>query len=208
MREGLRRLSPGLLDVGLAVTVLGSTLIWIAAQSPFTGGGLAGFDVFAAVLVVAASFPLVWRRRAPLAVLLIIAGAAGGVRVHGLPRRARRAAHRSRLLRLGSGRAKAGHRCGSFRHDRRHAGDRPECPRGDLGLPVEGLVGVGTLAGVADPARQGRCQPSAVDGARPRRGRTRRGRGRTLTNLTVSSTTWSPMRWGSWSSKRGRGGVC
>ena len=77
MREALRRVSPGLLDVGLAATVLGITLGWIAAQSPLTGGGLAGFDAFAVALVATASVPLVWRRRAPLAVLLIVAGATG-----------------------------------------------------------------------------------------------------------------------------------
>ena len=75
MRERLPQVSPRLLDVGLAATVLGVTLVWIAAQSPLTGGGLAGFDAFAAALVVAASVPLVWRRRAPLAVLLIVAAA-------------------------------------------------------------------------------------------------------------------------------------
>jgi signal transduction histidine kinase len=77
MRERLRRVNPRLLDVGLAATVLGITLAWIAAQSPLTGGGLAGFDAFAAALVAAACVPLVWRRRAPLAVLLIVAGATG-----------------------------------------------------------------------------------------------------------------------------------
>ena len=75
MWERLRRVSPRLLDVGLAATVLAVTLVWIAAQSPLTGGGLAGFDAFAAALVSTASVPLVWRRRAPLVVLLIVAGA-------------------------------------------------------------------------------------------------------------------------------------
>jgi signal transduction histidine kinase len=77
MRERLRRVNPRMLDVGLAATVLGITLAWIAAQSPLTGGGLAGFDAFAAALVAVACVPLVWRRRAPLAVLLIVAGATG-----------------------------------------------------------------------------------------------------------------------------------
>jgi signal transduction histidine kinase len=79
MREWLswlRHANPRLLDVALAAGVLGTTLVWIAAQDPQSGGGLAGFDAFAAALVAAACVPLAWRRRAPLAVLLIVAGAA------------------------------------------------------------------------------------------------------------------------------------
>ena len=74
-RERLRRVNPTVLDAALAAAVLGITLGWIAAQSPVTGGGLAGFDALAAGLVVSACVSLAWRRRAPLAVLAFVSAA-------------------------------------------------------------------------------------------------------------------------------------
>ena len=52
IRERLRGMPSLAIDVALTTAVLLVTLVWIAAQDPDTGGGLEGFDAFAAVLVV------------------------------------------------------------------------------------------------------------------------------------------------------------